>query len=469
MKPDFEIHTNHQDYHEIVPEHLMAHDHFEVFIDNSYIAKNLLLCVIESVTVGNIEGVGTTHVRYLKKSGELFKRIKADYLECVKKIKVENKGGIAENYEWYQRHEFHAVIGKNSDAKLPENIETSWVTKDESLQPKRSDFFKISTAPLEENDIRKYLTSYVHALLENEWFRNIPHYCIIAKPISVQHTYSPSFIPLGNLYLIFGTVRKIEIDDYKRILNGLMLVWFRNYGAQVVSEIERKKEEELLPLVTASQKYSPVFEKATHQRKLTKTKINKISNLTLSDFLTEIFDQPKNKDLIDSLLIKPNHKVFRHLYKILEKSSKIEASAIPEIDDLIEDIRYDAKEYINTSMDTCMTVEGGKEAFLRILSKRWIVLAFIFIGGFDLGLSHKLASHKIGRDASDDSQDKYLWNNLYIKIYPNSKNDIKSNLRLLYSTLAIAEKDFLKSLYNIVIKEKPEYENHQSNFLAGHE
>lgn len=472
MKFNFDILNDFDEYHDIIPPDA-AHDDIEVLISKSF-NKELLLCIIENVTVGNIRGIGTTHLRHIRQSDEELQRVIDEYWEIINKLKVE-MAGISTYFDWYQRFESYVILGENKNAIPPVVRGHNWANKDKKPKPGLNEYIKIKDQELTDDYIKKYLSRYVELLNEKTWFANLPYYVIIVKPISVFDEYTNKFIPLGNLYLHFGTTERKEISFYKDLVNKIILVWFRNYGARIVREIETQPNTGYTE-GKESDNHIPRFVSKQHSKKLTETKVNDLDGFKLIDLYQKLFNFPENIGLVYDHLIDENNEVFREMVDILKITNGLKQKNTTALNSILERVRQTATTYRECSLETFSSIdENCLEAFAKILSKRRIALAYILL----LGLSPEsintiiTAGERI-KNTEDDSIIKYLWNNLFIP-YPKSisNKDRKDGhqsyeekiVSRIFKTLSVSEEKFIRNLYSILTTEYPDYENHQSNIL----
>jgi hypothetical protein len=468
MKFSFDILNNFDEYHEIIPPEATHHD-IEVLISKSF-NKELLLCIIENVTVGNIRGIGTTHLRHVKQPDEELQKVIDEYWEIINKLQLE-MAGIATYFDWYQRFESYVIRGENKHAKPPIIRGHNWANKVKKAEPGLNEYIKNKDQELTDDYIKRFLSRYVELLNEKSWFANLPFYEIIVKPISVFDEYTSKFIPLGNLYLHFGTTERKELSFYKDLVNKIILVWFRNYGARIVREIETQPNTGYTE-GKESDKHIPRFRIVKHSEKLRKTKVNDFNNFKLIDLYEKLFDDPEKKEWVFDHLIHHDNEVFKDLVNIL----KLTQSNKNEINNIIHRIRDTATIYRECSLEKYSNIDDKcLEAFVKILSKRRIALVFILLLGFSPEMINPLiTSGDRLRSTTIDSTIKYLWNNLFIP-YPRDYNltDRKSGVdsyseivvKKIFSTLSVFEEELIRKLYNRIISDYPEYENHRSNIL----
>ena len=472
MKFKFDILNDFDEYHDIIPPDA-AHDDIEVLISKSF-NKELLLCIIENVTVGNIRGIGTTHLRHIKQSDEELQKVIDEYWEIINKLKDE-MAGISTYFDWYQRFESYVIFGENIHATAPVVRGHNWANKDKKPKPGLNEYIKIKDQELTDEYIKKYLSRYVELLNEKAWFANLPFYVIIVKPISVFDEYTNKFIPLGNLYLHFGTTERKEISFYKDLVNKIILVWFRNYGARIVREIETQPNTGYTE-GKESDNHIPRFKSKQHSKKLTETKVNDLDTFKLINLYDQLFNSPSNIGVIYDHLIDEKNEVFRDVVKILKETKDKKSNVSKNIDSILETIRETATVYRECSLETFASIDDNcLEAFAKMLSKRRIALAYILLLGLKPeSINTIITAGDRTKNTEDESIIKYLWNNLFIP-YPKSISNRDMNngygtyeekiVFRIFNTLSVSEEKFIRNLFDTITSEYSDYENHQSNIL----
>lgn len=433
---DYEIYNNFDEYHIIVPKGT-SHEHVEVFIDH-YFSDEVQLCILENVTINNIKGVGTTHIKTIKYSeGEKPKDILIEYHKIISQLKTE-LASPASYFDWYQRHGSFLIIGNNSTSNNRRPLGYTWIRE---KTPDQHEYITIHNQECNEAYLKKYFQRYLELLSTKRWFSELPHFCVIVKPISVYEESNQKFIPLGNLYLVLGTKNKKNIDYYRDFINKLMVIWLRNSGGKVLKELNSTVE-------SSTDEYIPKFTSAKHKDKLSLTKINQFDTFKLNDLFEALLDNSKgDKYLFDSNYHNINNEVFSPLYKIIEtkgdSNSNGKQPILNTLQELLKPFRDISLDKYDTINDECL------KKFVLILLKRKIVLAYMLIGELSL---QEINYILVGQDnqPSIESISKYLWNNLFIpnaKIYNEKLPERKKNaIEKITSTLSNHEKGFLKML-----------------------
>jgi len=423
------------------------HDHLEMLIDSSFEENELIVCIIESVTIGNLQGIGTTHLRYIEKPEDHLRMMIDEYWAIVEQLKDEFPN-ISSYLNWYQRSKSIMIAGKNPSSKQPSINRFTWKDKIVEKKPCFQDYISIRNQELTYDEIQAYLSRYIELLGQKEWFASLPYYTIIAKPISVYDDVNAEYIPLGNLYLHFGTRVEKDVQFYKKLMNNIMLIWFKKNGAKMINELHQKKQSDAeKPL---SDRHIPRFTEARHQQKLHKTKVAKMAaSIKLIDLYRYAFDNQADPTLFNGLLIDENHDIFNLLNKVLQNGHDYKS--------IVDDFKERCRPYSKTSLEGITKLdENCKTAFLKILSNRRIALSLLLIYRLSIQETHKLITARQNDNSpSDKSIINFLWNKLFIPYRETDKR--AQNLGMIASTLSQEERKFVWNLHERVVSDCPQF------------
>jgi len=327
------IEFNHiNDYKIIIPEtqqgygidfKILVQTHFDIPSN-----RDLILCLIEMVTLRNITAIGEKFLYSTLDDGDESEAFLKTYEDIITKVikKFESKlskYGIVGYKKWYDYNSF--ILTKKNQVTYPETASPDWTQSHNHSrnEGKSSDYGNIIDSNLRVEDIKEFLEYYSKLLEEELGFSNYPTYCIIVKPISV--TKGKTIVPLGNLFLHFATKKEYPQDFYLELINKFLIVWFKNKGVDIISEVYNKAKKEI---VKKSQKnYIPNFSHLKNPNRLTeKIKVKKIiSDYTLEDYYDKYF--------------KSNYKSF------IEKCQSIANFLIPKF---LQNSTIEENEYLKT-------------------------------------------------------------------------------------------------------------------------
>lgn len=226
-------------------------DHISHIIYTSFDPhKDLLFCLVEHVTLGNVTGIGTTHF-YHHTANKKIEDYIDQYVEVVEKMEAWREGAISSFRNWYNREESYLLKGENAPIEFISVGNGSWRKRDRPEKDDKKIPFKADQC-FTPTYIDEYLTEYVRLLrAETTWFRQAPHFCIIVKPISVRDGDSDNanFIPLGNLYVHVGMLQKKDEHPFffHELVNKLLQDWFKTNGYLVAKNIAQGVGEHIPP------------------------------------------------------------------------------------------------------------------------------------------------------------------------------------------------------------------------------
>jgi len=453
MDQDFEIFSDFNEYRQIIPKSV-TRNHIEALIDKEFEnSEELLLCIVESVTLGNIKGIGTTHLRYFNESDENLKKMIEEYWSIINRLKGEMKG-ISSYFSWYQRENSYYIIGKNTGATIPVIFDNGWAIIDKQEKVTK-DYITIIDSELSDVYVRKYLTRYVELFKEKKWFKNLPHYAIFIKPISVPNPKTGRFIPLGNFYLHFGTKTPLPLESYKNLVNKLLLVWFNRYGATLIGEIAENgppAEEKI------SDKYKPLFTEPKHVDKISTNKIP-YTDLTHEKLYCMTFDNAIYQSYISENLIDHTHKSLEHITSIGKKMFKLEYDQYQtSIEGHLGTIKDLSSKFMESTLhfDSKTKEEVMVQKFIKLLSARRILLAYYLVGGLSVKSLNRI-TFKFKDNTDEDNIKTRIWNKYFIPV--------RRSLEYTFETLGREDQIFLNTLVKHLISQNEGYILDKNNFI----
>lgn len=376
----------------------------------------LLFAIIETTTIGNESGVGTT--QYIAYKGDKYIQdvIHKEYFDIIKTIKETEFGGPSKYYDWYKRSQFYYAIGTNNSSFQP--TDTSSILNSKILDPYKKDWSAVQyisdyETKLSDSAIRTFFTQYVNCFLKKDWFKELPEYFILVKPISIQDE-TGLYIPLGNLYLKIGTSQKMELKEYKKYVSLLQAAWFNKFGAKILKEYSKKK---------ISDEYKPKLDEHPNLKKKFQEKLFTVNGveITFNDFYYYAFDLDNFQSYReqDQFLIYSGHNLIESI--IHRDPNKKE--------ELIEFIKSSFNGFSTT--DPINFIQKNKKAlkatnsisdigikyFLQLLSKRRFALMLLYVYGLTEDEAHKCITFgDRGGNRDVNSATVYLRENLFI--YP---------------------------------------------------
>jgi len=327
MNIEFE-HIN--DYRIIIPEtHQRDGIDFKILIGTQFnIPENndLILCLIEMVTLRDITAIGETFLYSTldEDESELYLNNYKEIIgETIDEFKEKlSEFGIVGFKDWYGYNSF--ILTKTNDVSYQSSINPDWVQshKHSRHDTKSSEFGKIIETKLEISDIKNFLFHYVQLLEKKLYFSNYPAYCIIVRPISVIK--GRTIIPLGNLFLHFATVKEYSQEFYLELINKYLIVWFKNKGVDIIKEVYQKAKKDVEKKVQKN--YLPLYNGRAKNRL---KNIIKRCNYSLEDCFNKYFDESKES--------------------YIEKSKKMALELIPFINEKQTDFRIVLNEMEKTN------------------------------------------------------------------------------------------------------------------------
>lgn len=433
--------TIHNDFNEL--EFLFDSESTDVLgdITKNRFKDNLLFAIIETVTISTVKGVGTTQYLSYKKVDFIKKTIHKDYLQIIDEIKGTAFGSPAQYYDWYKRDKFYYAVGENKNAKPTiGTILNGAIIKPEE-KPESKEYIIEYDRVLSDKEIRQFFTDYTNCLLAKDWFKELPHYFILVKPISIKDKETNLYIPLGNLYLKIGTKQKVELTTYKKYVNHLKSVWFNKFGDKILKEYSDKKtSDEYKPKIKNSK---PLLNKFTKE-------LFSIGgrSITLNDFFYYGFDLDGFSNLKHDHLFYSSHPLIKKIilaYNDKEKISEIIKGTYSSKEDPLN--------ILNKTISGLKNIdEASVKYFFLLLSKRRLALALLLVFGFKLeearnALTFGARSTKTNSTIKDHTD--FFLNNLFI----TQSNPPKSIIPLL----ADREVLFLKNVVEEIKKKNPAF------------
>jgi hypothetical protein len=440
QSPPFQIYD---DFNEL--EFLFDSNWNDVFgeITKKRFGANLLFAIIETVTISEVSSVGTTQYISYQSIDIIQDKIHKEYMDVIEVIKGTEFGSPSQYYDWYKREKYYYALGENKNAEPIYSPLLNSKIIDPELKPESNKYIKEYDRKLSDYELKKFFTDYTNCLLSKDWFKELPHYFILVKPISIRDKETNLFIPLGNLYLKIGTNIKVEIKEYMKYVNHLKSAWFNKFGDKILKEYSEKK---------TSDEYKPkLLNSSTLRNKLAKPLFkNGGKEISLNDLFYYTFDLDANSQLLDKriYLFYSDHSFIK---KMIGMHSDKEA-----IKTLIKNT-YDSKDDpLNVLNKTVLALKGVDENsikyFLLLLSKRRLALALLLIFGFTLEETHEtIAFGERTTKTTSTTKDHadYLVNNLFITGSNNLKDAVHH--------LADREILFLKNLLHEIRKLKSDF------------
>ncbi|GGG25429.1 hypothetical protein GCM10011344_27600 [Dokdonia pacifica] len=444
-----EVNTMPSDYQNVINKHF----DFKKDKDGNINNKDLILCLIETVTLNDSNAIGKTLVRAQFQGRSIIDYIDK-YKEIVKKIKktpglVE---GISKYNEWYNRNSY-IFLHENKDHNHSDKRPSDWRTPPE-IEVKKNEERKLYAdleEKLTEEDILKYLNYYSKVLLEELDFRNYPNVCFIVKPIAV--TDGVDHIALGNLYMHFATNTPKSKYFYTRIINDYMRVWYKVNGFEVITEISDYNLNSMKLEVLKSQvnnNFIPDFKNLKGSDRLSKP-LSKINSKTIIDFYNELYLNIKIKVAFEK--------------ELFDKCQKVITFLIKHQDDFIKDenVRcFDLKKISpKCSVKGLRSANQNLKYFADLLIFREIYKIGILLFNLEpkkFQRALKDGIYSMVNDKYGNSEYAYLWTERFIPFIQNSnyeknKHNIKN---LIEDSLCEIEKAYLKKYMKMKKKSKLE-------------
>lgn len=407
-------------------------------ITKEVFGNDLQFAIIETTTIGNTSGVGTTQYIAYKGSKYIQDTIHKEYFDIIKVIKDTEFGSPSKYYDWYKLSEYYYAIGSNKTATKASTTQT---LNSKILEPHKKDwsaeqYITDYETKLTEEGIKQFFKQYVDCLLKKDWFRELPHYFVLVKPISIKDE-TGLYIPLGNFYLKIGTAEKVDLKEYKKYVSHLQAAWFNKFGAKILKEYSDKK---------ISDWYKP----KTHLSKALETILFRSqfkyggNKITLNDLFYYAFDLDGYANFKETHLLYSKHKFVQELIAIYKDKEKIKEKIKETYDSKIDPLNF-----LNKEVKGLKTIdEETIKYFLLLLSKRRLALALLLIFGFDLDEAH--SSLAFGeRNRTGENHSSFFSTNLFITQL--------NNLKKLIPLLADREELFLKNIVAEIKKKDPSF------------
>lgn len=428
------------------PKNSKVEDIVKGIIEKRLGRNKLLLAIIETVTISRIQGIGETIYLAYKSVDYIKKTIHKDYKSIIDEIKGTSFGSPIKYYNWYERDSHYYVIHKNASPLTltyktlnahpitpePKNIDEKYI----------EDFDKVIT----DEELDNFYKKYTNCFLSKDWFKELPNYFILAKPIAIQDKQTKSHIPLGNLYVTIGTEKEVGIEIYKELVKDLRSFWFHKYGDTILKEYSLKKRSNL---------YKPKIDQHNNLKKKFSEKLFTLNGkpITFDDLYYFAFDLDYTQTFIENeaYLLYSDNPLIADIAKIkpYDKSELMDSinssfSAFSE-NDPINFIKCNKKKLIElNSINT-----DGIKYFLQLLSKRRFALMLLYVYDFTQEEAHRCITHGNREQAtSTESTTIYLRENLFI--YPGG---FTFNAKLL----ADKERRFLENVLSKIKEIHPNF------------
>lgn len=414
---------------------------FRALIDSKFEDDDLVFCLLEMVTLSDIDAIGETYI-YSCLSKSEGRELLQKYVSVVKKVQSRFDFALSEFLDWYKKNTF-ILLRKNQVNFTYPYPNPNWEQEPGSQEGKRdrSIFGKQITNSLRDQDIQEYLQYYATMLHEELNLKQFPNYCIIVRPISVAE--GQDVIPLGNLYLHFATMTERDHHFYFRLLNDYLIVWFKRKGVKLIKEIkfqtlldieEKKENKDYLPNFEFLHKSA----NSRLQRKL------KPCNKSLEDYFDAVFLNDERRKLVDKKFDILNNKLIIQFIDLKSHLSNRDEDYIPRFSELKDQIDCKGKLF-GIQGQSVLKAEYNIDHFIKVLLRR----QFFYIGFlvFDIDknlLRNLLAGKGIALDHQSDEADyQALWTEMFI---PWSKSgDKEKSKELIFSSLSEFESKYLDS------------------------
>ncbi len=440
----FEIHNDFNELDFILKKSSSEKDLFDM-ITREIFGDNLLFAIIETTTIGDVSGVGTSQYIAHKPYEYIQEVIHKDYFDIIQTVKSDKFGGPSKYINWYRRDNSYYVIGKNRETeksfegKLNSEILPPY-EKDKTAEQYISDY----VTPLTEETIRSFFNLYVDSLLEKEWFRELPNYFVLVKPLSVKDD-SAWYIPLGNLYVKIGTKTTVELETYQKYVTILQTAWFKKYGAKMLQEFSKKR---------TSDEYKPKYTIDKDMGKRFGEPLFTISGrpIMFHDLFQITFDSEEYRACQETegyLLLESS--------ELIKELIKKDPTNKQGISDFVRSIFKDYSEndpanFIKANKDGLVKLNGiGKECvhyFLQLLSLRRLALMLLFVYDMTFEEVHSCITYGERGKSKSPSISKYFRENTFV---------YKKNRKLNVELLAEREEKFLQNTFQKIQKNFPNF------------
>jgi len=435
----------HTDDYEIIISHeaqKRGNDFHELVIRNFSDKDDLIFCLLEMVTLSDIDAIGETYL-YSTCTKKESKDILDQYKRIVTKVISKFDVSIAEYLDWYKRGSY--ILIKSNQVEFNLLFQTpNWEQEPSSVEHEhdRSKFGKLIENNLDEKKVQEYLQYYAGLLFEELELKEYPHFCIIVRPISVME--GKEVIPLGNLYLHFATLNERDIDFYLHLINDFLIVWFKRKGVKIIKEIQYKTIAEYKVKVEKTKNYLPRFGSLHSSAKDRLSRKLDPVDISIGDYYDELF---KNEESVDSLYHKLDLLKINSIPLFLELKQYLGGNMdepVPRFSILSEKLEFSGKIF-GIQGQSVLSKKYNEEHFVKTLLRReFFKIGFLV---FDIE-SHILRN--ILMDAGDIAHNSqsaeadytYLWTELFIP-WAKSTDNRKLTSRIIESLSGI-EQTFLE-------------------------
>lgn len=216
---------------------------FYSLIEKYFGEKKITFSLLEMVLLKE-RGIGETYI-FAKKVFDA-KEFYDKYCALVEKFKADFEGGVSSFEEWYIQNTW-IYIGTGTKNKALYNLQDYiWNGSFDAREIKNYGQRK----GLTKDFILDYFNNYAEEICKLELGKH-PHFFIIIQPIGNRH--NKKIFPLGNLYLHFGTIEKVEINDIQNFLLEFIIIWCKCYGGTKYKHLIDK----LVAKVLSNEKVAP--------------------------------------------------------------------------------------------------------------------------------------------------------------------------------------------------------------------
>lgn len=226
--------------------------HVDTFFDK--IGRGVLqYALLEITTLFNSNAIGEVFI-FSHFNEEEEHRMREDYKAIIKRVKEKYAYNISAYKKWYSKKTW-LLIGENEGNELiDDDLHFSWSEPtDQKEQRERHKYAHLDDDLIHE-DIESYLNYYHQELVKHGFFEKYRHYAVIVKPLHLK--YYSEVIPVGNLYLHFGTKEFIDEALYTKFLNEFTSIYLNAKGGHIVRELEAKLAAQL----ATRPEYQPNFD-----------------------------------------------------------------------------------------------------------------------------------------------------------------------------------------------------------------
>lgn len=428
------------DFNELDYSEFSKPGEFDLFgVTKEVFGDSLLLAIIETTTIGNESGVGTT--QYISYKGRTYieNKIDKDYKAIIDRMKDSDlPGGPSAYFHWYRRDRYYYVIDENTAAPGSENgVKTlTNVIIPQKEKENSEQYIREYPKELTDPELKSFFSEYVRCLLQFDWFGELPNYFVLVKPLSVKDESTGLYIALGNLYLKIGTDRKIELPEYKKYVGLVQAAWFDKFGSKILREYSSKK-------------ISDVYKPKVAEAKTLATRLNrpmKPNEFRLNDFFYSAFDLGEHTELRKKHLLADRPPFEKFVNDLVENHKNKEQ--------LVETIRGHLA--IDGMLDA--TAEGLEKFiaidayaikyFFVVLSKRRLALALLLVFNFKLNEAHEAL---LSGDRTDCGTEHSKFFNTALFIMQ------ANTFEAIGPTIADGERDFLNGLIDKIRKTDPDF------------